>query len=654
MQTKHRKQISATPKPPAPQAERQWRLGVELAAAGDWLRAEQAFQQAVRRRPSDQVYLLNLARAQMKNERLEEAIRNSQAVLEMAPEDTTARNIVARCLSLRHRDAEAVECLRAQPAHLTKTAEYHQTLGEALFKAGRYQEAIGALFDALAGDIAHAMSHYRLGLSFNRLSMKREATECLRTALVIGMNGGTLATQGMLTFIERELCRWDHADEDLAALRRIAASLPVDAAQWGTVFAQVVLTDDGLEKLRVARSCVGFNTLKITPFALVAPRVLPQRLRVAFASSDLHHHATAMLMVEVFEKLDRDRFEVSLYSYGQDDGSEMRQRLIRAADHFIDASRMSDLEIAEAVRAADTELLIDLKGHTGDSRPNIMAYKAAPVQVSYLGFPGPTGSDQIDYVIGDEIVTPLAHADHFSEKIALLPRCYQPNDRKRPLPAPMTRAEVGLPEDALVLCGFNQPFKLSPEVFDVWCRLLRQLPHAVLWLLQWNETAPALLRAEAAKRGIAPERLVFVPKVDIGEHLSRFALADLFIDSWPCNGHTTASDALWAGVPVVTFAGETFVSRVAASLLHGVGLPELVCSSTADYERLVLELAADAPRRDTLRAHLVAARDTAPLFDSDGYARDFGNLLWTMAERWSRGLAPDHLPPAHPNGRGAS
>jgi len=202
---------------------------------------------------------------------------------------------------------------------------------------------------------------------------------------------------------------------------------------------------------------------------------------------------------------------------------------------------------------------------------------------------------------------------------------------------------AGLPESALVLCGFNQPFKLSPEVFDVWCRLLEQLPGSVLWLLQWNEHSPAQLRQEAAARGIDPARLVFAPKIGAREHMSRLALADLFINTWPCNGHTTASDALWAGVPVVTYAGPSFASRVAASLLSAVGLPELACDTLAGYEARVLQLASDAPARHALHEHLVRARDTAPLFDSEGYTRDFGDLLWAMAERWSKGLPPDHL-----------
>jgi predicted O-linked N-acetylglucosamine transferase (SPINDLY family) len=628
---------------PMREAQRSWQKGVALAKAGEWPHAQRAFQRAVDAQPSDTVFLLNLARAQQMNERLDDALQTACRLLVLAPDDTLARNIAAQCLNRQHRHAEAAACLQQQPAHIPRTTEFHQQLSETLFDAGMHKEAIGALFDALAGNVGHVMSHYRLGLSFNALGMKAEAIECLRTALLLGMGPGALATQGLLAFIERELCRWQHAQADLAALRRLVAELPAEAAQWAAVFAQVTLTDDAGEHLRAARSCVRFTTRNIEPFAPVMPRALPERLRVGFVSSDLHQHATAVLMAEVFEKLDRSRFEISFYSHGPEDGSAMRERLKRAADHFVEASSLSDLDVARQVRAAEVDVLVDLKGHTRDARLGIFAYRAAPVQVSFLGFPGTTGADFIDYFVGDAIVSPLAHAAHYSEKLALMPHCYQPNDRQRPLPMPTTRAEAGLPESALVLCGFNQPFKLSPEVFDVWCRLLHRLPDAVLWLLQWNESAPAQLRREAAARGIDPQRLVFAPKLGISSHMSRLGLADLFIDTWPCNGHTTASDALWAGVPVVTWAGPSFASRVAASLLHAVGLPGLACATLADYEREVLALAADAPRRQALREQLVRARDTATLFDSSAYAREFGDLLRAMAERWSRGLAPDHL-----------
>ncbi len=631
---------------PAKAAQRHWQQGVGFADAGDWPRAEAAFQQAVDLDPRDSLFRLNLARAQLKGGRLEAAAGHAAALLAADPCHVIARGIGAECLNRQYRYSAAADLLMQQPAAVVRSTEFHQNLSEALFNAGRHQEAVGALFEALRGNMAHAMSHYRLGLSLNALGLKAESTECLRTALLLGMGPGEIAARGLLTFIERELCRWQHATDDLADLRRLAAGLAPDAARWTAAFAHVTLTDDPAEQLRVARSCVRFTTRDIAPFAPVPLRPLAQRLRVGFLSADFHQHATAVLLAEVFELLARERFDIRLYSHGPEDGSPMRARLRLACDAFVDIGSLSDREAAERIREDGCDLLVELKGHSRDTRLPVLAYRPAPVQVSFLGFPGSTGADFIDYFIGDEICSPLAHAKHFSEKLALLPRCYQPNDRQRPLPAPMTRAAVGLPEGALVLCGFNQPFKLSPEVFDVWCRLLQALPGSVLWLLQWNAGAPAQLRAEAAARGIAPERLVFAPKIGLAGHLSRFALADLFIDSWPCNGHTTVSDALWAGVPVVTCTGESFASRVAASLLAAVGLAELSCPDARAYERQVLALARDGDRRRALREHLIAARDSAPLFDSAGYTRDFGDLLWRMAERWSKGLPPEHFVPA--------
>lgn len=653
---KHAKTGPAPVLPFARSAQRDWEEGLVHAKAGDWAKAEHAFHRASERNPRDTVYLLNLARAQMKNGTHDKALRSAQSALALKPDDALARMIAADCLSAQHRYAEAANCLQQQPEQTPRGAEYYQNLGEALFNAGQHQAAIAALFEALSRNVDHALSHYRLGLSFNALGMKQESTECFRTALVLGLGQGDLAAQGLLAFVERELCRWQNAQADVAALQRLADALPDDAASWASVFAQVTVTGDPVAQRRVARSCWRFQTRRVEAFAPVAPRPLPARLRVGFVSADFHQHATAILMAEVFEKLDRSRFDITLYSHGPDDGSPMRARL-RNAGRFVDVAKRSDLEVAQQVRHDEIDVLVDLKGHTRDARLAIFGHRAAPVQLSFLGFPGTTGAtpaDGIDYFVGDAIVSPLAHADHFSEKLALMPVCYQPNDRQRPLPGPYSRAQAGLPDDALVLCGFNQPFKLSPEVFDVWCRLLHRLPDAVLWLLQWNDQSPAQLRAEAAARGIDPQRLVFAPKIGLREHLSRLALADLFIDTWPCNGHTTASDALWAGLPVVTYAGETFASRVAASLLDAVGLPQLACPTIADYEARILELAGDAGARQALRDHLVAARDNAPLFDSDTWTRDFGRLLWTMAERWSQGLPPDHIALAPQHAEGAS
>ena len=620
-----------------------WREGLQLSRNGDCSRAEQAFRRAHQYCPDDTVYLLNLARAELKNGGADLGLQSLQTLLALEPSNVLARDMAVDLLNQQHRYAEAAACMQQQPEQVLRTAEYFQNLGETLFNARSYQAAIRVLFEGLSHQLDHALSHYRMGLSFNALGLKSEAIECFRTALVLSLGLGDIAAQGLLAFTERELCRWPHAAADLALLQQMTAALPDDASQWTSVFAQATLSADPMQLLRSARSCVKYSARHIRPFAAMPPCPLPKRLRVGFVSADLHQHATAVLMAEVFEKLDRSRFEVTLYSHGEDDRSAMRQRLRLAAEHFEDVSTASDLDIAQRVREQQIDVLVDLKGHTRDNRLALFAYRPAPVQVTFLGFPGTTGADFIDYFIGDATVSPLSHAPFYSEKLALMPGCYQPNDRQRPLPGSCSRAQVGLPENALVLCGFNQPFKLSPDVFDVWCDLLQRLPDAVLWLLQWNETAPAQLRLEAQSRGIDPARLVFAPKVGLSEHLSRFALADLFIDSWPCNGHTTASDALWAGVPVITYAGENFASRVAASLLTSVGLPELACDNLTDYRDLVLKLAGDAPARQALHEHLLLARDQAPLFDSDRYTKDFGDLLWQMAERWSQGLPPEHL-----------
>ena len=620
-----------------------WQRGVKFARSGDWARAELAFLDATRGSPDDSVYVLNLARSQLKNGRLDKAQRSAMAALSLDPDSLIAREIAALCLKQQNRHQECAALWQQVPAHVPLTVDYYRNLGESLALAGQHQQAIGALFEALGRDMRDALSHYRLAVSFNALGRKHEATECCRTALILGLGPqGDLMTQGLLTLAERELCRWEHAVEDLAALRRMAAQLPADASIWTNVFAQTTLTDDPEEHLRVARSCARFEALRVAILPPVPRRPLNERLRVGFVSADFHQHATAHLMAEVFEQLAASRFEVTLYSHGPDDGSPMRERLERSG-RFVDMAKFSDADAAHRIRADGIEVLVDLKGHTSDNRLGIFAHRPAPVQASFLGFPGTTGAEYIDYFIGDAIVSPLDQAGYFSEKLALMPRCYQPNDRQRPRPAPCSRDEVGLPLDAFVLCGFNQPFKLSPEVFDVWCRLLHQLPGSVLWLLQWNEHAPAQLRKQAQERGVDPARLVFAPKVDTQRHMSRLALADLFIDTWPCNGHTTASDALWAGLPVVTYSGRTFASRVASSLLRAVGLQDLVTNTLVGYEAKVMELATDASRRLAIRKHLVQARDTSSLFDSAQFTTDFGKLLWRMAERWSQGLAPQHI-----------
>ena len=318
------------------------------------------------------------------------------------------------------------------------------------------------------------------------------------------------------------------------------------------------------------------------------------KVRIAYLSADFHQHATAYLMAELFERHDRSRFEIIGVSLGRDDNSEMRKRLVAAFDQFHDVRAKNDEEVAKLLHDLQVDIAIDLKGYTRDARPGILAYRPAPIQASYLGFPGTMGAEFIDYIIADKTVAPFEHQPFYTEKIVHLPDCYQVNDSKRKIAERTpTRQEAGLPEQGFVFCCFNNNWKITPDVFGVWMRLLHAVEGSVLWLFGDNESAERNLRVEAQARGIDPSRLVFAGRLPLEEHLARHRLADLFLDTLPCNAHTTASDALWAGLPVLTREGTAFAGRVAASLLYAVGLPELVTHSIEDYEALALRLARD-------------------------------------------------------------
>jgi predicted O-linked N-acetylglucosamine transferase (SPINDLY family) len=325
-------------------------------------------------------------------------------------------------------------------------------------------------------------------------------------------------------------------------------------------------------------------------------------------------------MVELFERHDRGRFEVSAFAFGPDDGSAMRQRLVKAFDRFEDVRHLTDLEIAQRLRAREIDIAVDLNTHTHDARPGIFSHRPAPVQVNYLVYPGTSGANYMDYVLADRIVLPLDQQPFFSEKIVHLPDCYQANDTTRILPPPPSRAEAGLPENGFVFCCFNNGWKITALVFDIWMRLLQQVPDSVLWLL--DSPARENLRSQAAKHGVDAGRLVFAPKLSPDQHLARNQLADLFLDTLPYNAHTTCSDALWAGVPVVTCYGQAFQGRVAASLLKAIDLPELVTTRLEDYEALALELAANPALLRATRDKLARNRLTTALYDSDRFRRN--------------------------------
>ncbi len=633
---------------PSHRARSQWQRGQAHARAGRWEPATQAFEAASRLAPRDALYALNLARAWMHRGRLDLTEAQALRALEIEPANTIACALAAHCQMETRRYDDVVATLRSLAPEAERDHDYHYMLARALQNAGRPREAIPVFIDSLAKRIDASVAHYQLGLCFNDIDMKEEAAQCFQTALILGIGEHELGVRGLLTYFEREVCRWNSARADLSALVDAVRHLPADAATATTPFAHVTLLDDPIDQLRAARSAARHlaaqHTLALRPGSRDRPH--DSRLRVGYVSADFHQHATSILMAEMLEQHDRTRFEVTLYSHGKDDGTAMRRRIEAATEHFVDLRDTDDHGAAQRIRDDGIDLLIDLKGWTKDHRLGIFAYRPAPVQASFLGFPGTTGADFIDYLIGDPWVTPLAHTAHFTEKIAQLPACYQPNDRQRAMPTPTPRSQCDLPGDALVLCGFNQPFKISTEVFDTWCDLLHRLPHAVLWLLEWNSQVRSNITLEAARRGVDPSRIVWAPKLVPADHMARLQQADIFIDTWPCNAHTTASDALWAGVPVVTFAGATFASRVASSLLHAVGLPQLACADIDEYRRTILELAGHSAARRSLSEHLKQARSSASLFDSGLFVRDFEGLLHRIWALHASGGSPEHLPAA--------
>jgi predicted O-linked N-acetylglucosamine transferase (SPINDLY family) len=623
-------------------AQQAWLHGQQQGRKGRWDEAAQRFEQAWRLQPSDALYGLTWADALIKGGRPDDALEVVARVVRMEPANPIARALQAQLLLLANRHDEVVALLAAVPDPQLDH-ELLRIRGVAQLFVGQADAAVGSLLRALALDPRDAPTHMLLGLAFNALKLKSEAAECFRTALLLGLGDLEVGVRDLLAFYEREVCAWQGGHSAVQALRDSIDRLPDDAAVETNPFAHVTLIDDPVRLLKAAAACARHFERRAVP--LPPRRPLPrERLRVGYVSCDFHAHATAFLMAELVERHDRRRVEVFLYSFGRDDGSAVRQRLVDGADHFADLRSLGVRAMAERIRADGIDILVDLKGYTQDARPALLAHRAAPLQVAYLGFPGTTGSPSIDYLIGDPYVTPLEHAPHYSEKLAQLPGCYQCNDGRRPLPVAPSRAGQGLPEDAVVLCAFNQLYKISPDVFDVWCRLLQRLPHAVLWLVEWNPQAVVALRHEARARGVDPARLVFARPLPQAAHLDRVACADLFLDTWPCNAHTTASDMLWAGVPVVTCSGRTFASRVAGSLLHAVGVPELVCASVEAYEALVLELAQDAPRRLALRRRIEAARQTSSLFDGADIARRLERLYERMWERALAGQPPAALP----------
>ncbi len=623
-------------------ASRLWEQGLSLAGQADWVAAASAFGQAVEVAPEDTLYRLNLANACRHAQDYEAGLAAATECLRIDPREPLALRLAGDCLSQMHRYAEAVAVFeQLEAAGVQETDAMLQHAGN-LLALRRPGAALTVLLRAAAVEPSRAQTHAMLATAFRDMALQKEAVECLRT--VLALDADNLQAQATLSYERRHVFDWAGLAAQTALIERVLAAAPDDLARMAGAFSLLSLPIDPALHLAAARgeALVAARSVVVLPTVMPADR-LGRKPRLGLLSWDFHEHPVSQLLVEVLEKLDRRQFELWLYSTGPDDGSALRARVRAAADVFVDLRGLDDGQAATRIRTDEIDLLVDLQGHTRGQRLGILARRPAPIQVAFLGFPGSTGAPFIDYLIGDPLVTPLQLASLYSEKLAQMPRTFQPNGRWRPLPQPLTRAEAGLPDHAFVMCAFNHTYKILPEAFDAWCAVMREVPRAVLWLKQTNAQLHANVRREAAARGVDGARFAFAPAVPYADHFSRLALADVFVDTWPYNAHTTAADALWAGVPVVTVYGNCFASRVAASVLGAAGIGELAFTSVDEYRLAIVALASDAQLLARYRRHLSVQRLRLPLFDSSRYTAELQALLQRMVDRWRLGLPCDHL-----------
>ncbi len=656
----------------ASQPEAHFNLGNCLSSRGEWLTAIQSYTNAIECKPDFVQAYNNLAIALQNFGRPDEAVKVLETGLAQMPNEPKLHVNKARALQAMSLGKAAVAYLRETLSKLGRDFEILTVLADMeaaqndFASAGpHYQEALkikpesdvvhnnyGNMLQSV-GNLTDAMSHYKEAIKINPnfyqalqnlcniLNARKDYAQSLQyleQARAINPQSPYLA--GMQMNARLHTCTWDnwstHTNEVESGvslgLKTVNPFPPL------AFFTNVEMLTRSAA-LWTENECPQRNVL---PAIQRRPRVPNQRIRVGYYSADLYTHATALLMAGVLEAHDREKFEWIAFSFGPLQEDALSSRVRSAFDQFIDIRSYSDRVVAQLSREMGVDIAVDLKGFTQDARTGIFAERAAPIQVNYLGFPGSMGASYIDYIIADYVIIPDELKQHYSEAVVRLPHCYQTNDNKRLISDVVpTRLSQGLPEHGRVLCSFNNNYKITPPVFEVWMRVLNRFPDCVLWLLQDNPRAMENLKREAEARGVDPGRLVFAPRLRNEDHLSRHRLADLFIDTFPCNAHTTASDALWAGLPMVTCAGETFASRVAASLLTTMDMTDCVTYDLASYEKKIVDLLEKSDSLFSLRARVAVARKTSPLFSTAEIARHLESAFEQMVCRYNEGLGPE-------------
>jgi len=605
-------------------------LALVLDSAGRREAAVNALREAAKLAPRSPEIHANLSAAELAIGRGADAEASARRAIAADANHAAGWHNLALALEPQGRLLEGLEAASRATALAPGEPSYAGFKAQLETAAGMYRKARATLDAALARKPHSAALQFQLAGLLERENEPDGAMKAYENVVRLEPAHGAALSQ--LLFLRQRLGDW----HDLDALRKRFA----DALAAGTPLLSPFVLLSQPSSRREQRRCAEAWTATLAPPApsVGVPMLNAGRLRIGYLSADFHTHATAQLAAGLFEQHDRASFEIVAYSTGRDDRSPMRERLRRGFDRFVDAAGWPASRLAERIRQDAIDILVDLKGHTEGAPPGVLALRPAPIQVHYLGYPGTLGGTLVDYLIGDAIVTPPDHAADYAETLVQLPGSYQVNDRMRPIAQPPSRQELGFATSAVVMCCFNSGYKLNPEVFDAWTRILAEVPDAVLWLMtpSGDERLAGNLRREMVRRGLDARRLAFAAARPNPEYLALYRVADFFLDTWPYNAHTTASDALWAGCPVLTYRGETFASRVAASLLTAVGLPELVCSDVESYVARAISLARDADARRRLREHLDGPGHASPLFDTAATTKALEQAYRAMADQYRR------------------
>ena len=616
--------------------------------------------------------ILKIALTLHQNGRYSQASELYKRILASNPDQFDALHLLGVIAAQNRNFSQSVFLITKAINIKSNISSAYYNRGNAFKELMRYPEAIEDYKQAIKLNPDSPENYYNCGLLYHVMNNFNEAENAYRLAISLQPNypeafnnlGIIFKLQGQF---EKALNAFQQAlilKPDFVFLHGLAIHTQLHVCQWQGLAAQITslaqritncekvtppfplltLIDDPGLQLSAAQTFNAHEFPATDALGELVTHPTHDKVRIGYFSADFHNHATAYLMAELFEATDPSRFEVYGFSFGPNKQDEMRQRIANTFHSFIDVANHSDHQVAAMSRKLGIDIAVDLKGYTKDSRTGIFAARCAPIQVSYLGYPGTMGAPYIDYLIADHTLIPEQSQRHYSEKIVYMPHSYQANDSQRQISNRIfTRAELGLPALGFVFCCFNNSYKIMPQTFDSWMRILKAVNGSTLWLLHDNPQTVKNLKQQAQRRGVEPERLIFAPRMPLPEHLARHRVADLFLDTLPCNAHTTASDALWAGLPVLTLAGESFAARVAASLINAVGLPELVTTNQDQYEALAVRLANDPQQLTHLRQTLAKNRTTSSLFDGKRFAKNLGKAYQRMRDIHLSGQKPAHI-----------